>query len=348
MPGTEGRHEGAERGTGLMSEKSNDTTARTAQILPEEAWTSRLVIRNILCPVDFSEFSRRAIRYASEIAARLGARLIVQHTVPIPTALIPEGPAVVSTQEMLEITREEAKKELHGMISESAAAAKDVLVVVNAGDVKDHIVKTVGEQNVDLVVMGTHGHKGLSRLVLGSVAEHIIHELVFCPVLVVSRPQAGFVAHQTAEPANWKTVLAPMDFSPDSARSLTHALRWAAEWHARVILFHAIQDPPPRMHGMIDLLPEFNPYFDKEVAEAWERIHSVIPEAARDRCELSYEVRQGNPRDEILKFAEEVKPDLIVMGSRGSGKSSVIWGGTISGIARDGRFPVLAIRHLRD
>jgi len=336
--------EGAQRGTALMSEKSPNTTASSAQILPEESWTNRLVVRNILCPVDFSEFSKRAIRYASEIAGHFGARLIVQHTVPIPTALIPEGPAVISTEEMLRMSREEAKKELHGMISASgaeAAGATNVLVVVNAGDVKDHIVKTVGEQNVDLVVMGTHGHKGLSRLVLGSVAEHIIHEIVFCPVLVVSHPQA-------AEHPQWKTILAPMDFSPDSGRALTHALRWAAEWKARVILFHAVEDPPPRMHGMIDLLPEFNPYFDKEVAEAWERIHTAIPEAARNRCELSYEVRQGNPREEILKFAEEVKPDLIVMGSRGSGKTSVIWGGTISGLVRDGRYPVLAIRHLRD
>jgi universal stress protein A len=332
-----------------MSEKSRDTTT-PAQILPEEAWTNRLVVRNILCPVDFSEFSKKAIRYASEIAGHFGARLIVQHTVPIPTAMIPEGPAVISTEEMLRMSRAEARKELEGMISASGAegaGTKNVLVVVNAGDVKDHIVKTVGEQNVDLVVMGTHGHKGLSRLVLGSVAEHIIHEIVFCPVLVVSRPQAGFVAPQ-AELPKWKTILAPMDFSPDSGRALTHALRWAAELKAKVILFHAVEDPPPRMHGMIDLLPEFNPYFDKEVAEAWERIHTVIPEAARNRCELSYEVRQGNPREEILKFAAEVRPDLIVMGSRGSGKTSVIWGGTISGLVRDGRYPVLAIRHLRD
>lgn len=327
-----------------MSEKVRDTTTTATQLLTEEAWKNRLVIRNILCPVDFTEFSQRAIRYASDIAGHFDARLIVQHTVPVPTALIPEGPAVLSTQEMLEMSREDAKRELHRMISETTpqtGGAKDVLIVVSAGDVKDQIVKTVGEQSVDLVVMGTHGHKGFSRLVLGSVAEHIIHEVVYCPVLVVSHPHA-------AEHPQWKTILAPVDFSPDSGRALTHALRWGAEWTARVILFHTVAEPPPRMHGMIDFLPEFNPYFDKEVAEAWERIHSVIPETARDRCELSYEVRQGNPHEQILEYADQVKPDLIVMGSRGSGKSNVVWGSTISGIVRDGRYPVLAIRHLRD
>lgn len=326
-----------------MSEKSPVSTTSSPP-LSEEAWTNRLVIRNVLCPVDWSDFSERAIRYASEIAGHFGARLIVQHTVPVPTALIPEGPAVIGTQEALHMSTEDAKKGLHTMISKSTsgttAQPKEILVLVNAGDPKDHIVQTVGEQNVDLVVMGTHGHKGVSRLFLGSVAEHIIHEVVLCPVLVVSHPQA-------AEP-QWKTILAPMDFSPDSARALTHALRWGAEWKARVILFHSVEKPPPRMRGMTDLLPEFNPYFDKEVAESWERIHAAIPEAARDRCELSYEVRQGNPREEILNFAEEAKPDLIVMGSRGSGSSSVVWGSTISSVVRDGRYPVLAIRHLVD
>jgi nucleotide-binding universal stress UspA family protein len=316
--------------------------------MPEEAWTSRLVVRNILCPVDFSEFSSRAVRYASEIARHFGARLTVQHTVPVPTTPIPEGLEVITPEEMLRASREEAAKRLGSLLSQSGTENTELLVKVNSGDVKDHIVRTVAEDNIDLVVMGTHGHKGFSRLVLGSTTEQIIHEVVFCPVLVVSRPQAGFLAHHTAQPPQWKTILAPVDFSADSGRSLTHALRWAAEWNAKVILFHAVEDPPPRMHGMIDLLPEFNPYFDKEVAEAWERIQAVIPEAARERCELHYEVRQGKPREEILKYAAEVNPDLIVMGSRGNGKSSVVWGSTISGVMRDGRYPVLAIRHLYD
>jgi nucleotide-binding universal stress UspA family protein len=316
--------------------------------LPEEAWTGRLAVRNILCPVDFSEFSSRAVRFASEIARHFGARLIVQHTVPVPTVPIPEGLEVITPEEVMQVAREDAARRLGGLLAESGAENTEFLVKVNSGDVKDRIVQAVAENNIDLVVMGTHGHKGLTRLVMGSLAEHIIHEVVFCPVLVVSRPQAGFLAPHTAVPPRWKTILAPVDFSADSGRSLTHALRWAAEWKAKVTLFHAVEDPPPRMHGMIDLLPEFNPYFDKEVAEAWERIHSVIPEAARERCELHYEVRQGKPREEILRYAAETNPDLIVMGSRGSGKSSVVWGSTISGIVRDGRYPVLAIRHLSE
>jgi nucleotide-binding universal stress UspA family protein len=317
-------------------------------VLPEESWTSRLVLKNILCPVDFSEFSLQAFRFAVGIARHFQARLIVQHTIHIPTSTLPEGPEVITPREMLELSRHRAEKDLHRLIAESGAEGTEIYVKVNEGDVKDRIVQTVGAQNIDLVVMGTHGRKGVSRLVLGSVAEHIVHEAVFCPVLVVSRPQTGFVSGDPAGTVQMKTILAATDFSPDSARALTHALRWASEWNGKVVLFHAVENPPPRMHGMIDLLPEFNPYFDKEVAEAWERILQVIPDAARNRCELTYEVRQGNPREQILQYAQEMRPDLIVMGSRGSGRSSVVWGSTISGIVRDGRFPVLSVRHLRD
>jgi nucleotide-binding universal stress UspA family protein len=316
-------------------------------VLPEESWTSRLVLKNILCPVDFSEFSLQAFRFAVGIARHFQARLIVQHTIHIPTSTLPEGPEVIKPREMLELSRRRAEQDLHRLIAESGAEGTEIYVKVNEGDVKDRIVQTVGAQNIDLVVMGTHGRKGVSRLVLGSVAEHIVHEAV-CPVLVVSHPETGFVKLEDTEPVHLKTILAATDFSPDSARALTHALRWASEWNGKVVLFHAVETPPPRMHGMIDLLPEFNPYFDKEVAEAWERIHQVIPEAARNRCELTYEVRQGNPREQILQYAQEMRPDLIVMGSRGSGRSSVVWGSTISGVARDGRFPVLSLRHLTD
>ena len=303
-----------------MAQPKSSESETSVQVLPDESWTSRLVLKNILCPVDFSEFSLEAFRFAVGIARHFQARLIVQHTVQIPTSVVPEGPEVITPREMLELSRQRAEQDLHRLIRESGAEGAEIYVKVNEGDVKDRIVQTVSAQNIDLVVMGTHGRKGMSRLVLGSVAEHIVHEAV-CQVLVVSRPEPGFVTLEDTEPVHLKTILAATDFSPNSSRALTHALRWASEWGGKVILFHAVPEAPPRMHGMVDLLPESNPYFDKEVAQAWEKIHAVIPPPALRRCEVSYEVRQGNPREEILKYAAEKKPDLIVMGARGMGRS---------------------------
>ena len=330
-----------------MAEPERFQPETSVQTLPEESWTARLVVKNILCPVDFSVFSLRAFRYAIGIARHFQARLFVQHTQSMGVALALEEMNTGAARQALGFSRQEAEQRLRHLIAESLADPSEISVLVNEGDVRDCILQTVTEQKIDLVVMGTHGHKGFNRLVMGSVAEHIVHEAI-CPVLVVCRPETGFVTSEDTEPVHLKTILAATDFSPNSGRALIHALRWASEWNGKVILLHVVEEAPPRMRGLVDLLPEFNPYFDKEVAEVWEKIQRVIPPEALKRCEVSYEVRQGNPKAQILRFAAEKKPDLIVMGARGLGASNVVWGSTISEVVRDGRFPVLAVRHLVD
>lgn len=311
----------------------------------EEAGTEKLAVRNILCPVDFSDFSLRAFRYAVSIARHFQASLFVEHTVQIPVSVFLEGADMKSVQSNLQASREEADRNLRHLVARSGVEISEVYLAVKEGDVCDQILQTIREHRIDLVVMGTHGHKGFSRLVLGSVAEHIIHEAL-CPVLVVSRPGAEFVAPDDQEPVHLKTILAATDFSPNSGRALTYALRWAAEWSSKLILFHSVAKPSPAMRGLVDLLPEYNPYFEKQIAEAWERLHAVLPPTTPPRCEVVYEVRQGEPKEQILQYAEERKPDLIVMGAQGAGRAAVAWGSTISAVVRDGRFPVLAIRHL--
>ena len=331
----------------MVPERYATEVERRAGTLTEEVWSGKLLIHNILCPVDFSEFSQRAFRYAAAIARHFQAHLFVQHTVPVSTALFLEGADLGMIRHSLEASSHEAKREIQTLVQEAGVEPSKSTVMVNEGDVRERIQDTITEQKIDLLVMGTHGRKGFNRLMLGSVAEHVVHEVI-CPVLVISRPETEFVRLEEREPVCLQTILAATDFSRNSDRALTHALRWAAEWSAKVTLFHSVETAAPGMKGLIDLLPEYNPFFEKQVAEAWEKIRTQVPEAAQRRCEVAFEVCQGNAREQILQFAAERKPDLIVMGSRGLGRSSLAWGSTISGVVRDGRFPVLAIRHLVD
>ena len=331
-----------------MSQNDVSLKEAPAQVSSEESWAGKLEIKNILCAVDFSEFSLRAFRYAAGIARHFRARLLLQHTVHVSPALFLEGTDMTAARDTIQAARHEAEKTLRRLVDQSGAEPSEVFLLVNEGDIRDRILETIAEQKIDLLVMGTHGHKGFNRLVLGSIAEHMVHEAI-CPVLVVSQPKTEFVALEDTEPVHLKTILAATDFSPNSGRALTYALRWASEWAGKVVLFHAVEkETPTAMKGIQDLLPEYNPYFAKQVNEAWAKIHTVIPAAARARCEAAYEVRQGNPKEQILQYAAELKPDLIVMGARGFGKTAVAWGSTISGVVRDGRFPVLAVRHLTD
>jgi nucleotide-binding universal stress UspA family protein len=165
-----------------------------------------------------------------------------------------------------------------------------------------------------------------------------------CPVLVVSRPQNDFADPDQGE--RLRTILLATDFSTHSDRALAYALKWGCEWGARVILFHGVQETAPAMKGMVDLFPESNPCFERQLARAWETIRHLVPATARQRCDVLYEVRHGNPKDEILRVAEEKSADLIITGARGTGSSGAPWGSVSSAVVRDGRFPVLVVREL--
>jgi nucleotide-binding universal stress UspA family protein len=174
---------------------------------------------------------------------------------------------------------------------------------------------------------------------LGSVTEGAIHR-VPCPVLAISRPQKDFIHPEEPETVRLKTILFATDFSSNSDRALYYTLKWASEWAAKVVIVHVVPETP----GLTRLFPEYNPYFERQVTSAWQKIHQVLPESVEQTCEVRYEVRQGNPKDEILRVAQEKAADLIIMGAQGSGDAAALWGSVSSAVVRAGRLPVLVVR----
>ncbi|MBI1956762.1 MAG: universal stress protein [Acidobacteria bacterium] len=314
-----------------------------AEPLLEESHSARPRIKNILCPVGFSEFSQRAFRYATSIARHFGARLFVQHTVR--RSLIDD---TLGARDSLHAELQKAgiqMKQLLATARDEQLVIPPIVRVVSEGDIRQRIFESIHQHEIDLLVMGTHGRKGLDRLVHGSLTERIVHEVV-CPVFVVSHPERDFITPEEIEPVSLKTILLPIDFSPASNRALTYGLHWATEWSGNLILFHAVEKSTPAMKGIVDLFPEDNPYFEKDLVEAWEKIRAQVSRKLPQSCVVTYEVRHGNAKEQILQVAAEKKPDLIVMGARGLDKSAGAWGSTISGVVRDGRFAVLGVREL--
>jgi len=305
---------------------------------PEYPPPVSLRVRNILCPVGFSEFSRRALHYAASIARHFRARLFVQHTV----------------HRVLEISQpdagwQEAVQKAHSELDQVLTEARfrqlempEVTPLVNAGGIREQILSSLEKHDIDLLVMGTHGRKGLGRFLPGSLTERLVHE-VLRPVLVLSRPEHDFVEPEEIEPVHLRTILLATDFSPVSDRALTYGLRWAAECSAKVIIFHSADKQPAGRKGLGDLLPEFSPHFEGQIAKAAAQLRAQMPQLG-EATEISYEVRFGNAKEQILKVAEEKKPDLIVMGAKGLRAFAVLWGSTVSEVVRDGRFPVLVVR----
>jgi nucleotide-binding universal stress UspA family protein len=141
-------------------------------------------LRTILHPTDYSELSTAALRYAVAEARVHGARLIIMHVVD---TLGPEnvtyGEAV--SQRQPDAYRQRLWDELHRIHVDDANVAVEYLLV--EGDPEEEIVRIARKQDVDMIVLGSHGRHGLLRVLGGSVAEHIMRAAP-CPVLVVKLP----------------------------------------------------------------------------------------------------------------------------------------------------------------
>jgi nucleotide-binding universal stress UspA family protein len=136
-----------------------------------------LDIHHLLTPTDFSAPATQAVTAAFELAQTFGAKLSLLHVIEVPVY------AIVVPLPLEELERD-ARRALARLLPEAAAAHVDVTRLVDMGVPYQKIVEMATAEEVDLIVMATHGHTGLSHLVLGSVAERVVR-LAPCPVLTI-------------------------------------------------------------------------------------------------------------------------------------------------------------------
>jgi universal stress protein A len=138
--------------------------------------------RTLLVPIDLDDSAAQVLDYAVALAAKLDAKVHVVHVVPWPL-LGAEVPVAVTETALDEIMKRK-QKAFDELVATHTAKVLLGSAVLKTGDARTAIIKTVEEIPADLIVMGTHGRRGVSRLVLGSVAESVARTAP-CPVLLV-------------------------------------------------------------------------------------------------------------------------------------------------------------------
>lgn len=139
--------------------------------------------KHILVPTDLSEGAEVALDYACELAAKLDATVNILHVIGVPALGVPElGVAVTST--VIDQLISENQKAVDALADARRGRVKIGDVLLRTGDARDVIDETAKEFGIDLIVMGTHGRRGLRRALLGSVAETVVRSAP-CPVLTV-------------------------------------------------------------------------------------------------------------------------------------------------------------------
>jgi nucleotide-binding universal stress UspA family protein len=157
-------------------------------------------LKTILVPSDFSECSEAAFRYGLELARRFDARVHLLHVVqdPLTQPWAAEGLSA-PLFEVVDKWQAEAKERLRASVP--AADAHRVTVAASVAWPYAEILRYAIENDVDLIVMGTHGRGGVSHMLLGSIAEKVVRRAP-CPVLTVRHPQREFVEFAEAVTAS--------------------------------------------------------------------------------------------------------------------------------------------------
>lgn len=296
-----------------------------------------ITIRNILCPVDRSDISLRALTIATGLAKWYDARLRVIEVIGLPEPSF--GPAPMAVYGLTQDVRRGVADELERFTDPAREAGVDVRVSVEEGDVVNGILAEADAVTADLVVLGTHGRRGVERLTLGSVAEKVLRR-ARCPVLTV--PPAPRVLPPGE--ALFKRILCAVDFSDASLKGLEFALSLAKEADARIAIVHVIDWPADRTIPT-ELAETVSGIRTDWEARLRQQLHALVPLSACDWCTPEELLVVGRPADEILRLAREREEEAIVLGVHGRGAIDLaLFGSTTHRVVREAPCPVFTIR----
>lgn len=268
---------------------------------------TRIAIKNILFATDFSSCSDNALRYARDMARLYGSEVTVAHVFTA-VPFQPETGLVVNTTQL----EDRLKAELDRVASHFREVPHRKVLL--QGDTPAALAEIAKKNAADLIVLGTHGRTGLSRLVMGSVAEELLRQAK-CPVLtvgphIVRHPLAERVQRlgerRTTIESNIHTVLYPTDFSQESLAAAPFAISMAQEHDAKLVLLHTVREPGA------DYAQDPARVLSHLVSE----LKQLVPEDANFWCQPEFIVDFGAPSKRILEVAANISADLIVMGVR--------------------------------
>jgi nucleotide-binding universal stress UspA family protein len=286
-------------------------------------------VKRVLCPLDFSAGSRRAMRWAVRLTSALDAELVLFHAwqIPVMSAESAFAPALVA--DVVEAAEDGLAAELAEARAQGATKVSPRLV---SGPAWNMIVEEVVSGGFDLVVMGKHGRTGLQRFVLGSVAEKVVRH-ASCPVLTIP---------PDSDPRPFASILVPIDFSDSSRNAMESAACLVERDGQGITLLHVIELPvnyhgEPKIEGLMEMLDKRGTeLLDQWAAELRTKVDVTV--TARSRI--------GRPASEVLAVLEELPEfDLVVTGSQGrTGLSRALLGSVAEKIVRHAPCPVLVAR----
>lgn len=283
--------------------------------------------KTIVVAFDGSEFSRAALIESANRIKRHGGKVIMVHAVYFDEEEFGAKP------EQLEKRFELGKKICYQAKDTFSSEFKiDIESIVCEGEPPPVITDIARERQADLIAMGTHGRKGLKRLIMGSVTSHVILNSP-CDVLVVKRPCDECTGIH-------ESILVPFDGSEFSKKALGRACQLSKVDGADITVLYVI----PRYEEMIGFFRTES--IKQSLFKEAERIMDEAKKIASSHgVSIATTIQEGHAGDKIMETANSLKNDLIVLGTYGwKGVNKAIMGSTTERVIMNTHCPILVVR----
>jgi nucleotide-binding universal stress UspA family protein len=266
--------------------------------------------KRILVGIDFSECGTAALKLAKQIAASFDARVIAVH------ADSPEFFPVRETDQESVDRGQKSLRRVETYLREYFEEGSIPFIRILHVPAAEAILWTSRLERCDLIVLGTHGRGGLSRLTLGSVAERVLRQSEV-PVITV----------RLAENRPVRRILCPVNYSAVAGKALDHAVSLAKRFEAELIVLYLIE-----------------PGANQNLKAEAERLRVWLGEDSSRLLSTQLLVMRGDPAEQVIRYASTQKIDLIVIGARRKRfADTTVIGSTTERITRHSPCPVLTV-----
>lgn len=299
----------------------------------------------IMVPTDGSGFDREAIRVALRIAERSQAavRLVRVHSTAAAFGKGRSPEAATVSAEMLGEERSRILSELHSLAAECRNTSDaHIGVALEDGPVPDALETYASRNEVDLIVISSHGRGGITRLSFGSVTDSLIRHTTI-PVLVV-KPHASYLNPGADE--LFRRIIVPLDGSSLAEEILPGVVALAKLDTARLTLLTVLV---PRTSLQKASVGEKAPWWDSDIATAQAYLYRIAAQLREDGCLTTTHVAIGeNVGPVIADYASEVRADLVAIATHGRGGISRALRGSVADVVtRTGTTSMLVFRPIR-
>jgi nucleotide-binding universal stress UspA family protein len=265
---------------------------------------------SVLCPVDFSDASRVALGHAAAIGNHFGAEITVLTVVdPFVAALA----ATEATETKIEDETEEAlRRYCHDALAHMPPGPRSLRLRYAVGSAATEILREADTAHADLIVMSSHGHRGLRKMFFGSTTERVLRE-THVPVLITPASKTE-VLPLSELAGHIHEVVVPVDLTEFSDRQLKVAAAIADAAGVPLMITHVLK-PPAVPLGSRWVVAELDPSPLERAQQHVTQLQASLPARVRSHTLVS----SGEPSEEIVRLAESRDANLIVMGLHSSG-----------------------------